>query len=235
MEQFAWTFLCLSLPSGQIDHGSSYTSIRVFISGSLIDHTIGFGDSILFAQNLGQKCWNSTIRLIWTVDGRAGSSDFVFFIQYINKDSRARDYTRWNLPEGALVRLGKGEVGSVSWSPDGTRLAVASSIGIWLYDVRNGTEDALPSGHTGSIYSLSFSHDGNILASGGDDNTIRLWDVASGREKATLEGPGDSRGCPFRVVLAGWNDRGRRGVLTTIRSGCGTWQAAARRPGWWAI
>ena len=46
----------------------------------------------------------------------------------------AHDYTRWNLPEGALVRLGKGSVREVLYSPDGTLLAVYSSIGIWLYD-----------------------------------------------------------------------------------------------------
>ena len=33
----------------------------------------------------------------------------------------AQDYTTWNLPEGAKVRLGKGAVsGNVEYSPDGT-------------------------------------------------------------------------------------------------------------------
>ena len=31
----------------------------------------------------------------------------------------AEDYTRWNLPEGAIVRLGKGSVMTVLYSPDG--------------------------------------------------------------------------------------------------------------------
>ena len=47
----------------------------------------------------------------------------------------AQDYTQWGLPEGAKMRLGKGRLsGSIAYSPDGTRLAVASNIGIWLYD-----------------------------------------------------------------------------------------------------
>ena len=49
----------------------------------------------------------------------------------------AQDYTRWGLPEGAKVRIGKGMAADVQYSPDGTRLAVASSIGIWLYDARD--------------------------------------------------------------------------------------------------
>ena len=45
----------------------------------------------------------------------------------------AQDYTQWHLPEGAKARLGKGSISDIQYSPDGTRLAVASSLGIWLY------------------------------------------------------------------------------------------------------
>lgn len=49
----------------------------------------------------------------------------------------AQDYTTWGLPDGAKARLGKGKItGNIAFTPDGNRLAVASSIGIWIYDVR---------------------------------------------------------------------------------------------------
>ncbi len=41
-------------------------------------------------------------------------------------------------------------------------------------------------GHTDHIFSIAFSPDGQTLASGGADTTIRLWDVSIGKHKKTL-------------------------------------------------
>ena len=90
----------------------------------------------------------------------------------------AQDYTQWSLPEGVRARLGKGQMsGDIAYSPDGTRLAVASSIGIWLYDTETHQEVALLTGHTDWVISVSFSPDGSTLASGSSDGTILLWEV----------------------------------------------------------
>ena len=46
----------------------------------------------------------------------------------------AWDSPQWHLPESAKARLGKGSISEIKYSPDGTRIAVAGSTGIWLYD-----------------------------------------------------------------------------------------------------
>src|SRR5262249_54428654 len=46
-------------------------------------------------------------------------------------------------------------------------------------------------GHTSSVHSVAFSPDGKTLASGSGDETIKLWDVATGKEQATIKGHSD--------------------------------------------
>ena len=111
---------------------------------------------------------------------------FIFLSMFYQLNTFAEDTTQWRLPEGAKARLGKGIINEMAYSPNGTHLAVAGSIGIWLYDMTTYQEVALLTGPVGHTNSVSFSPDGNTIVSGSQDGKVYLWDANTGAHRQTL-------------------------------------------------
>jgi len=113
-------------------------------------------------------------------------------------------------PDKPVARLGKGTINQIAHSPDGKVVAMAGSLGIWLYDASTLQEVALLQGHTGGVWGVVFSPNGNTLASrgrSGDRSEVRLWDVARQREFAVLPHVGSVVFSPDGKTLAsaGWD------------------------------
>jgi WD40 repeat protein len=161
--------------------------------------------------------------LTWTVEGKA---DHVV---------RVRD-RRTDRELLQLTARGGGDPEEVAVSPDGRVLALAAREGPIrlfrldtaralagaveflsavhgddpLYGVMPEWESCLE-GEGLRVAGLAFAPDGRTLASVGGDGRLRLWELATGRQRAAFPIPEDCTGCTFSPdgqFVATWSERG---------------------------
>ncbi len=106
-------------------------------------------------------------------------------------------------------------IGPAAFSPDDHWLAVArTNLEVDLLDASTGRRAAVLTGHTESIFQLSFSLDGRLLASASRDRNVRVWRVPSG----------EPAGPPLRhiqpLIRAVFSPDGRR-IATRTSTGRG--------------
>jgi WD40 repeat protein len=107
----------------------------------------------------------------------------------------------WNSQTGEMIKKFESQIGdgpegmfySSAISPDGKLLAVAGypvssekENYIIIIDLEKNVQAATAVGHTNVINSLSFNGNGTYLASGGDDNTVRIWKVENTKMLKTV-------------------------------------------------
>lgn len=144
-----------------------------------------FGFSHAFRGVAGGLTWSPSNMLAWSS---------VHSIRYWDFQSKKQGKTKglwlglWPLPVQMINPV---------WSPDGHLLAAGSealvgderSSPVLVWRVVNGTLQfrSKLNGHREEVNVVSWSPDGSMLASGSNDKTIRLWDIATGREKKVIE------------------------------------------------
>ncbi len=127
--------------------------------------------------------------------------------------------------QGGGTIVGRGGIRHLATSSDGKYIAVASTVGIWLYEAADVTKQPrFISGHTEEVQQVAFSSDGAKLASASLDRTVGLWDVQTGARLQSFEG---ARSGFYAVAFS--PDDALVAAATTDQDAIRLWESASGR------
>jgi WD40 repeat protein len=99
----------------------------------------------------------------------------------------------WDVKSGKELREYRDDshAYSVAFSPDGKRLLTGHAGGpgcrlVRLFDVKKQIMIHYCEGHIGTVHRVVFAPDGKTGISAGDDGTIRVWNLDSGKERLKM-------------------------------------------------
>jgi WD40 repeat protein len=163
------------------------------------------GKYIASGDSQGVKVWESTTgRQKLNLVGHTALVNSLAFTadgEWIVTGSYDRTIKIWNATTGHLgptLRGHKGSVYSVACSPDG-KWIVSSGAGsdsqgqpvpneLLIWDARTGKQTGSFTGHTKPVTCVAFSPDSRWIVSSSYDGTLRVWEVAKGKNIMTFNG-----------------------------------------------
>lgn len=130
--------------------------------------------------------------LAYAPDGKTvaiGSADGIIQIFDTAKGEAVHELKgRGNLQALLLGQISQNS--TLAYAPDSKVLAVANASVVQLWDTATGKEiRAAGAAHAGEVDDIAISPDGKTAITAGADNTVRFWDLASGRQLRQLDGP----------------------------------------------
>jgi WD40 repeat protein len=94
----------------------------------------------------------------------------------------------WNIEKPTKVAVSQTGGTALAAHPNGKQMAVATlNESICLYSLPDLNLERELIGHAGLVTALAYTGDGSRLLTSGDDGTVRVWDVTSGKELQVCE------------------------------------------------
>jgi WD40 repeat protein/serine/threonine protein kinase/tetratricopeptide (TPR) repeat protein len=144
-------------------------------------------------------------RTVKVFDARPGRVKPYRELRAADQDQTVKVFDAASGNETLTLRGHTNPVGSVAWSPDGTRLASGGQDAmVRVWDAASCKETRALRGHAEAVEAVAWSPDGTRLASAGHDGTVKVWDAATGEETRTL------RGHAMTVKSVAWSCDGTR-------------------------
>ncbi len=159
-------------------------------------------------------------RVVFSIaDGQAdvlalGSDDGSLHVWDLSPSSRLIERLVLNGHNAPISALALGPNGSRIASSGGTAFATsvddANLNAILIWDINTVAQLFALRGHTDTVTAIAFSPDGSTLASASLDQSVRLWDMATGQQTARIDSESGATSLAFSpdgaVLVVGYND-----------------------------
>lgn len=117
----------------------------------------------------------------------------------------------WGISSGECFKKWQGHTGhvyAVVFSPDGSRIASAGDAFGRVWDANTLEQKLILEGHHGYVNQLAFTSDGSRIVSCSNDETVRVWDAATGASIKVINAKvGEIAKVWNHVRAANWDSR----------------------------